>query len=505
VIYFIILLAISAVIFVFINYTSGQIIEPIKELTEVTELISQGNLSRDLRGGVGGSTEIVMLYNTFRGLVTALRFGNDDYYAGNISRAKNNYQAALELFESLDNQKGIGICYNNLANIYRAQGNLKDANTYYREAIDIARILYENADDEDKPEHAYALASRLNNLALLYLAIEEYDRAEQMLQEALEYDREIDNSRGFATRYGNLGQVYIAQSKLDKAESVFNEAYEIAVASDSDRILAYATMNRGLYHKAVGDFDEATESFLKAVKLAEDLDIRVQISSLQNLEEIYESTGQTELAQEISNRIEDFNRAKMQIKEITFVLDYSGSMAGKRIKSALRGIKNIYKDQTNPNDIVSLITFSTNSRVIFEPDTKEGTEKKFMKLLARLTKPGGGTAFYDALKDAFDDYYRRPSPNDQWIIALTDGDDNQSKTKISEIEKLARHSVGVNLIVIGVGDLKMRDYLEKICRLTDKGQYINVRDGVADAITTAFEEVSTMLAEVEVEGFVSDY
>ncbi|MHA2253238.1 MAG: tetratricopeptide repeat protein [Candidatus Kariarchaeaceae archaeon] len=504
VVFFIILLIISGVIFYFTNYTSGQIVKPIQELTEITNLIASGNLSRDLKGGVSGSREITMLYNTFRGLVTALRFGNDDYYAGNINRAMDNYIAALELFTSLNNLKGIGICHNNLGNIHRARGNLKDANSEYRRAIDIAQELYEKSPPDKKPEHVFAIASRMNNLALLYLSIEEYDRAEEMLNQALNYDREIDNARGFATRYGNLGLVYLAQNRTKEAKDSFDEAREIAIAHDSERAIAYATMNHGVYERAMGNIDQAIEHFLKAVELSADLDIRVSTTSLKNLQEIYEERGQIDLASQIEDQIKKLGGAARS-KEVTLVLDYSGSMSGKRITAAVNGIRNIFKDQVNSQDLVSLILFDTQSRVLIPPVTKEDNEKRFMQTFAKLNRPTGGTAFYDALNQAFADFISRPTPNEQWIIALTDGDDNSSYSDVNNVSRQAKSSIGVNLVIIGVGRLAEQKTLEKICKSTDKGQFIDVRDGVTDAITTAFEEVSSMLSEVEVEGFTSDY
>jgi hypothetical protein len=73
------------------------------------------------------------------------------------------------------------------------------------------------------------------------------------------------------------------------------------------------------------------------------------------------------------------------------------------------------------------------------------------------------------------------------------------------LEKMARSSVGVNLVIIGVGNLRDQRVLEKICASTDRGKYIHVSQSLDDAISSAFEEVSSMLSEVEVEGFIPDF
>ncbi|MHA2503584.1 MAG: cache domain-containing protein, partial [Candidatus Kariarchaeaceae archaeon] len=122
IIFFLFMAVIAAIVAFMGTYASKRVVEPIKELTEVTELIAKGNLSKDLSEQYQSSSEITLLYESFRGLITTLRFGNQDYYAGDLNRAMSNYESALELFTNLNNNTGVGICYNNIGNIYRARG-----------------------------------------------------------------------------------------------------------------------------------------------------------------------------------------------------------------------------------------------------------------------------------------------------------------------------------------------------------------------------------------------
>ncbi|MHA2303954.1 MAG: hypothetical protein ACXACU_01090, partial [Candidatus Hodarchaeales archaeon] len=89
---------------------------------------------------------------------------------------------------------------------------------------------------------------------------------------------------------------------------------------------------------------------------------------------------------------------------------------------------------------------------------------------------------------------------------LSDGDDNASqKYDPSTIIKITKQAVDTSLVIIGVGDLEERERLKDICANSARGTYIQIEAGVSGAITEAFEEVSSMLAEFEVEGFVADY
>jgi len=492
-------------IFLFINYTAKQVVKPVQELAEVTRQIASGNLTQDLQGGVGGSKEISLLYKTFNGLITALRFGNDEYYAGNIDLAMKNYLSALELFETLGIKKGVGICHNNIGNIHRARGNNHEAEKSYNLAIRIANELLDESDDKSRNEYIYALASRLNNLALLYKSLGDFDRAERLIGKALECDRSINNTRGIASRCGNLGLVYVEQKRLEEAGKLIQESYSMALKSKSDRSKAYATMNFGIYERAVNNYDASVSRFLEAAELAEGIDLQVVLSSLKNVEEIYIEQGKEELADQVAKRL---NLDSSRPKEITFVLDYSGSMQGNRIKAAVKGMLNIFENQINDNDLVSVITFNNKIKTVLPPTIKGKNEDHIRSVFSILDDPRHTTALYDAIGSGLQKYIDNPSRYNCWLICLTDGDNNASWQFTAEkVIDLAKKSAGVYLVIIGVDKLKSGPLLEDMCNATDRGKFIDFTDSadVSEAITTAFREVESMLTEVQVEGFVSEY
>ncbi|MHA2244169.1 MAG: tetratricopeptide repeat protein [Candidatus Hodarchaeales archaeon] len=504
-IFLVIVGAVGAIMFVGVQIISKRIVEPITELIDITEQIAKGNLNRSLEGSMGGAREIVVLYDTFRGLLTALRFGNEQYYAGNLAKAMANYNSALELFITLDNIKGIGICHNNIGNIHNARKNYSEAELSYRKAIEIGEsLLVDSKEADEKTEHSIALASRNNNLGMMYKSIDRLSEAEESLNKALEFDKSIDNVRGFAVRYGNLGQIYLAQKRFDDAKGAIEENYEIAQSLGSERAIAYAMMNKGTYHYSIDDLEEAKEFFSNAIERSESLDIRVTRTSLLNLQEIYERENNKAKLEEVEDKLKELSSRTSATRELIFVLDYSGSMAGTRIRDARKGILNIFSNQVRDVDYISLIIFDSQVRVVYELSLKKDA-KDFIEKVNRLKSPNYTTAMYDAIGTAYRSITARKSGTESWIIVLTDGDDNASKkfTPLS-IRKIVK-SVDANLVIIGVGDLKDRDKLKDMCKISARGKYIEIAAGVSGAITEAFEEVSLMLAEFEVEGFVTDY
>ncbi|UCE12300.1 MAG: VWA domain-containing protein [Candidatus Heimdallarchaeota archaeon] len=504
-IFLIIVGVVGVIMFFGVRVISKRIVEPITELIDVTDQIAKGNLNRTLEGRMGGAREIVVLYDTFRGLLTALRFGNEEYYAGNLAKAMANYNSALELFTTLDNIKGIGICHNNIGNIHNARKNYQEAELSYKKAIEIGEsLLAKFKETDERAEHSIALASRNNNLGMMYKSIDRLGEAEKSLNKALEFDKSIDNVRGFAVRYGNLGQIYLAQNRIDDAKGAIEESYEIAQSLGSERAIAYAMMNKGTYYYIIEDLEKAKEFFSNAIERAESLDIRVSRTSLLNLQEIYERENNKLKLAEVEDKLKELTSRVSATRELIFVLDYSGSMAGTRIRDARKGIVNIFFNQVRDVDYVSLIIFDSQVRLVYRLAMKKDA-KDFVEQVKRLKSPNYTTAMYDAIGMAYQSIMARKSGIESWIIVLTDGDDNASKKFTpNSVNKIVK-SVDANLVIIGVGDLKDRDKLKNMCKSSARGKYIEIEAGVSGAITEAFEEVSLMLAEFEVEGFVTDY
>ncbi|MGC8645901.1 MAG: tetratricopeptide repeat protein, partial [Thermoplasmata archaeon] len=109
----------------------------------------------------------------------------------------------------------------NLAELYRKQGKYPEAETLYKEALEIRiRSLGSNHPD---------VANTKNNLALLYYNQGRYSEAETLYKEALEI---LIKSFGeihpdFANTMKNLAALYVKQGRYSEAETLYKEALEI--------------------------------------------------------------------------------------------------------------------------------------------------------------------------------------------------------------------------------------------------------------------------------------
>jgi len=141
---------------------------------------------------------------------------------------------------------------------------------------------------------------------------------------------------------------------------------------------------------------------------------------------------------------------KAQPKDITFVLDTSGSMAGAKMEQAKKAL-NFCLQNLNETDRFDVIRFSTETEPLFEklvPASKDNVAKAtgFVKDL----KPIGATAIDEAMKKAL--AYPQDPNRPYVIIFLTDGRPTIGETRedniVANIQKIAGN---IRIFAFGIG------------------------------------------------------
>ena len=67
-------------------------------------------------------------------------------------------------------------------------------------------------------------ASVYGNLGLIFKARGDLDQAEAMHRKSLALNEDLGSKEGMASQFGNLGQVYKMRSELDQAKAYWREA-----------------------------------------------------------------------------------------------------------------------------------------------------------------------------------------------------------------------------------------------------------------------------------------
>ncbi len=157
---------------------------------------------------------------------------------------------------------------------------------------------------------------------------------------------------------------------------------------------------------------------------------------------------------------------KVVAKDICFVIDTSGSMAGKKIQQAREALRYCLAN-LNADDRFNIVAFSTEARPYKESLTSAKTENtESARQFAAELQSAGGTAINDALLAALKARGRSDEDKGRpyMIVFLTDGLPTIGETNIDRILENVKkaNAGGVRLFVFGVGNDVNTKLLDKL-------------------------------------------
>jgi tetratricopeptide (TPR) repeat protein len=495
------------VVLLAINYMSIRITAPIIELTNSIENIAEGDLTQEIMidGRIRGN-EIGMLAQSFQNLLVTMRLGNVSYYRGDMTLAFANYNAALELFKSTRDFHGQGMCLNNIGNIYRNWGDYDKAKEAYNKAIEIG----EQEDDLG------GLGPRYNNRGLLFLSEEKWTEAMNDFNKAIEIDKEMDDDEGIATRKRNIGVLHMVRNELDLAQVNLDEAIQIDSKWEYNLGLAEDEFQLGRLSLLKNNQELAIEHFKDSLKFAESLgNYPLMKNNLESLVKLYENQGNTTLHHKAENELTKVNSVLVQKKDGIFIIDQSGSMnEWGKMEAARMGSLGVFNETINIGDRIAIIGFHSNTITHLDLTEKKGGVTDTVGIFNELKAMPYNTKLYDSIAHGINLLINSPpikgQERQQWIVTLTDGEDNESKKynpkKIANLIKTI--SPPLNFVLIGIGP-ELRKYHKKMTDMvaaTPRGKYITIYSAknVKKRIENAFQTVKEIMVASEIEGFTPE-
>ena len=198
--------------------------------------------------------------------------------------------------------------------------------------------------DVSVPEHVkryftYEMTenAKANELYVTGRYVLEYRTSQEQLKEAEQYfisAIELDDQ--FVEAYANLGIVYQWMNQFEKAEEELESALELAKKSYNDPGLAYIYNLLGIFYNRTNKFSKSIRNFEKGLKLQIQLHDRFgEGKILQNMGGCYSSIQNT-------NKEKDHDKAKFHVEkaiEVYFLLEEELAMG-----NALAVLGNIYKN-----------------------------------------------------------------------------------------------------------------------------------------------------------------
>lgn len=157
-------------------------------------------------------------------------------------------------------------------------------------------------------------------------------------------------------------------------------------------------------------------------------------------------------------------------KDVVFVLDTSGSMAGKKLEQAENALR-FCVENLNDGDRFELVRFSTEAEPLFNRlvEATRANRDRALDFIKDL-KPIGGTAIYDALQRALAAASAK-SDRPRMIIFLTDGLPTVGETNIDRIvddtaRKASTADGQTRIFCFGIGNDVNTHLLDRITEAT---------------------------------------
>lgn len=186
-------------------------------------------------------------------------------------------------------------------------------------------------------------------------------------------------------------------------------------------------------------------------------------------------------------------------KDVTFVLDTSGSMAGKKLAQAKKALQ-FCVENLNDGDRFELIRFSTETEPLFDKlvEANEKNRRRAEEFIKDL-HPIGGTAIEEALLKALSS---KPANSDRpyVVIFLTDGQPTIGNTKEEDIvAAVSKRSGNTRVFSFGIGTDVNTHLLDKITESTRAlSQYVLPEEDIEVKVSNFFTKIKEpVLAELK--------
>jgi tetratricopeptide (TPR) repeat protein len=210
-------------------------------------------------------------------------------FQGNNEQSLKYSQAALELSEKLNYQKGIAKAYSAKGLVNWNKGNYKEALNYFSQSLNISKKIGDRK----------GIAVAYNNTGLIYMLQGNNKEALDIFYKSLKIKEELNDKPGIGITYLNLGNICINQKEYPKALEYFSKSLAIHIELGDKKYEATNLNNIGLINGILNDYPKALRYYLKAIEIYKILDNKKGLAMCySNIGKTYQELDQYKKAME---------------------------------------------------------------------------------------------------------------------------------------------------------------------------------------------------------------
>lgn len=196
-------------------------------------------------------------------------------------------------FDELGDRSGV-------ARVLNLEGVIERHRGEYDRALE---LLLDALEIEEELGDPGGIRRVLTNIGLVHWNLNQFDRALEIYSRSLELWQETDDQRGLATVLNNIGLCHAGLENHEEALVSYRRALAIRRKLNDRNGLALLHNNIGLVYSKQGAYDQALESFGKAVEIAEEIGRKEHAANtMNNIAEVYVKRGDWEEARAFAER-----------------------------------------------------------------------------------------------------------------------------------------------------------------------------------------------------------
>ena len=196
-----------------------------------------------------------------RGAAALQRIARIERERGEYASASEHLRAALAMFGSIADQRGVASCHDDMAQVHRLRGELETALRAANQAMDIRTEMHDRR----------AQAASLQTVARIQFDLGQHDAAESSFGLALQIREEVGDREGTVQTRLHLGQLVFGRGRIDEAIRFHLAALESARELHHRRFQCHALLYLGAAHMKNGDAPNAERALRDAKRLASSL------------------------------------------------------------------------------------------------------------------------------------------------------------------------------------------------------------------------------------------
>ena len=262
--------------------------------------------------------------------------------------ARKKYEAALILWQKLEDKTGQVVTLLNIGRIYDDVGEKQKALQFYNQALPILRAVRNTGGE----------ATALNNIGLIYDDLGEKQKALEFYNQALSLSRALEDRRREATTLNNIGSVYSDLGEKQKALEFYEQALPLR-REVRDKGGEAATLNNigRIYSEDLGEKQKALQKFDQALSLYRAVaDRGGEALTLNNIGSVYDDLGEKQKALQSYNQalplyrgVADRGGEVITLNNLAYLEHKQGNLQAslKHIESAIAIIEELRGTYTN--------------------------------------------------------------------------------------------------------------------------------------------------------------